>query len=344
MNGFLRHLFWQARGCVASLSDLQEAHGVLTKTTRSAKACGSSANGHALTVAELADGKVIGDLRLAATSADVAIGNVQALFGCEEPQNHYLLSRRRFRIPRRRRGTALLLGAANSDNYYHWLFDSLPRWKMLQDAGYTNYDHVLLHSQSCHFQDETLDRLNVPEAKRLRCNKNRVYQFDRLVVPAMPFPLWQVAPWTCEWVRSLFPERRGGPERIYLSRRSATRRRLVNEAELEARLEEMGVACVQPEMMSVAEQAASFSAAKWVVAPHGAGLANMVFAPIGALLVELFHPDKQNQTYRNLAAACGLRYASFVGRRTRDPGRPDDRDAEFTIEIPEVLRLLRGSE
>ena len=344
MSEFLRRLFWQPRGCVSSPLDLRSAHGVLAGRDVTAKVSGSSANGHALTVAELADGKVIGDLRLAATSADVAIGNVQALFGCEEPQNHYLLSRRRLRIPRRRRGTALLLGAANSDNYYHWLFDSLPRWKMLQDAGYTDYDHVLLHSQSCHFQDETLNRLNVPEEKRLRCNKNRVYQFDRLVVPAMPFPLWQVAPWTCEWLRSLFPERGGGPERIYLSRRRATRRRLVNEAELEARLKEMGVVCIQPEMMSVAEQAASFSAAKWVVAPHGAGLANMVFAPTGALLVELFHPDHQNQTYRNLASACGLRYASFVGRRTRDLARHDDHDAEFTIEIAKILRFLSGCE
>ena len=343
MNEFLHQLFWQSRGYVPSLLDLQAAHGVLAESEVTAKVGGASAKGHALTVVELADGKVIGDLRLAATSGDVVIGNVQALFGCTEPRHHYLLRRRRFRIRRRRRGTALLLGAANSDNYFHWLFDSLPRWKMLQDAGYADYDHVLLHSQPHHFQDETLDRLNVPTAKRLRCNKNFVYQFDRLVVPAMPFPLWQVAPWTCDWVRTLFPERGGGPERIYLSRRRATRRRLVNEAELEARLENLGFVCVRPETLSVAEQAARFSAAKQVVAPHGAGLANMVFAPPGALLVELFHPDNQNQTYRNLAAACGLRYAGVVGRRSRDLARHDDRDAEFSVEIEEILRPLRES-
>jgi len=344
MSEFLRHLFWQPRGCVSSLSDLRAAHGVLAGRDVTAKVCGASANGHTLTVTELADGKVIGDLRLVATSADVVIGNVQALFGCEEPQNHYLLGRRRFRIPQRRRGTALLLGAANSENYYAWLLESLPRWKLLRDAGYLAYDYVLLHSKAFCFQDETLDRLNVPREKRLRCNKNFVHQFDRLVVPAMPFPLRQITPWVCEWVCSLFPERSGGPERIYLSRRRAKRRRLVNEAELEARLGRMGFVCLQPELRSVAEQAALFSAAKWVVAPHGAGLANLVFAPPGALLVELFHPDNQNQTYRNLARACGLRYASLVGRRTRDLAHHDDGDAEFTIEIAEILQLLSGSE
>ena len=273
------------------------------------------------------------------------MGDVQALFGCEEkPQDHYLLHRRRFRIPQHRRGTALLLGAANSDNYYHWLLESLPRWKILQDAGYTDYDYVLLHSKPYRFQDETLDRLNVPGEKRLRCNKNFMHQFDRLVVPAMPFPLWQVTPWACEWVRALFPQRGGGPERIYLSRRDAARRRLVNEAEMEARLEKMGFVCVQPEKMSVAKQATLFSAAKWVVAPHGAGLANLVFAPSGARVVELFHPEHQTPCFKYLALARGQCYASLIGTRMRELAHYNDRDAEFTIEIAEVLRLLSGSE
>jgi capsular polysaccharide biosynthesis protein len=292
----------------------------------------------------LTEGKVIGDLRLAATWTDVVMGDVQTLFDCKEPQNHYSLHRRRFRAPQHRHGTALLLGASNSDNYYHWLLESLPRWKMLQDAGYTDYDYVLLHSKPFRFQDETLDRLNVPREKRLRCNKNFVHQFDRLVVPAMPFPLWQVTPWACEWVRSLFPGRSGGPERIYLSRRDEKRRRLVNEAELEARLKRMGFVCVQPGKMSVAGQAALFSAAKWVVAPHGAGLANLAFAPHGAKVIELFHPDNQTPCYKHLALAQGQRYASLIGTRTRELAHHDDRDAEFTIDIAEVLHLLTGNE
>jgi len=344
VNEFLRHLFWQPRGCVSSLSDLRAAHGVLAGRDVTAKVCGSSANGHSLVVVELAEGKVIGDLRLVATSADVVIGSVQALFGCEEPQNHYLLRRRRFRVPKHRRGRALLLGAANSDNYYHWLLESLPRWKMLQNAGHPDYDYVLLHSKPFCFQDETLDCLNVPREKRLRCDKNFVHQFDRLVVPAMPFPLWQVTPWACEWVRSRFPERSDGPERIYLSRRRVARRRLVNEAELEARLEGLGFVCIQPEKMSVAEQAALFSAAKWVVAPHGAGLANLVFAPQGAKVIELFHPENQTPCYKHLALARGQCYVPLVGIRTRELAHHDDRDAEFKIEIAEVLRLLNGSE
>jgi capsular polysaccharide biosynthesis protein len=334
--------FWRASGCVDSLQDLDATHGVVAKTNLTDALCGTDlrSNENPLTVVELSGGKIIGSLRLAATRDDVVIGGIQTVFGCDDPKNHYALRRRRFRIPIFRRGTALLLGTANSDNYYHWLLESTPRWKMMQAAKHLDYDHVLLHNPPANFQDEILDRLNVPATKRLRCSKNFIHQFERLVVPAMPYPLWQIPPWVCDWVRSLFPERGGGPEKIYLSRRGTQRRRLVNEAELEAALESRGFFCAQPEKLSVAGQAKLFGSAKFVVSPHGAGLANLVFTPPGALLVELFHPDNQNQTYRNLAAACGLRYAGYVGRRTRELAHHDDRRAEFEIDVTAVLQIL----
>jgi capsular polysaccharide biosynthesis protein len=324
---------------------LDESHGVLAKWNFNGEYRGNNASSHDLTVVELAEGKIVADLRLAASRCDIVAGGIQGIYGCDRPQDHYSLHRRRFRLNHHWHGTALLLGAVNSSNYYHWLLDSLPRWKMLQDAGYTHtdYDYVLLHSKPRRFQDETLNRLNVPEEKRLRCNKNFIHHFDRLVVPAMPFPLWQVTPWTCEWLSSLFPERRGGPERIYLSRRDVARRRFTNEAELEAQLEGMGFVCVQPAKMSVAEQAAALSAAKWVVAPHGAGLANLAFTPPGAKVIELVHPVNQTPCYKHLALAHGLGYTSVAGT-TRELAHHDDRDAEFTIEIAHVLRLLSENE
>jgi len=316
---------------------LDASHGVVAKRDVTAAVGGQCHERHPLAVVELARGKIIGNLRLAATADDVVIGGVQSLFGCAEPQNHYLPRRRRFRIPKFRHGTALLLGAGNSDNYYHWLLDSLPRWKMLQTAGYLDYDYVLLHDRPAKFQEELLDRLNVPPAKRLRCSKNFIHQFERLVVPAMPFPVEEVPAWACAWLRSLFPEKFSGPERIYLSRPDAGRRQLVNGSELLAALEARGFVSLQPEQLSVTEQAKLLSSAKCVVAPHGAALTNMIFAPPGALLLELFHPQHKNRCYVNLAAACGHRYASLDGHAANDVG---ERRLKYAIDISAVLETL----
>jgi capsular polysaccharide biosynthesis protein len=212
----------------------------------------------------------------------------------------------------------------------------------LQAAGCADFDFVLLHGRPGRFQDEILDLLKVPPAKRLHCSKNYVHQFERLIVPAMPFPCEEVPPdWVCTWLRSLFPPAKTGPKKIYLSRRGAPRRRLVNEAELEARLAGLGFACVQPERLSVAQQVEYFSDARYVVAPHGAALTNLVFAPSGARLLELFHPQHKNRTfYANLAAACGHRYASFDGQPTN---RADDPELEYSVDISAILEILKST-
>jgi len=329
---------WKPAGCVLSLESLEASHGVASKRDATSLV-GAQASSHPLTVVELVDGKIIGDLRMVATAGDIVVGGLQGLFGCPDPQNHYLLRRKRFRMLKRRRGTALLLGAANSDNYYHWLLDSVPRWKMLQAADWSNYDFVLLPWCSLQFQDEVLDRLNVPKTKRLRCSKNFVHQFDRLVVPAMPFPLEEVSAWACAYVRSLFLEKASGPQKVYL-RRGAGRRELLNQADLENALKTLGFVSIQPDQLSVAEQANLLSSARCVVAPHGAALTNLLFAPPGALLLELFHPRHKNRCYVNIAAACGHRYIGLDGFSKDRDGEPC---LQYTVDVANVLKTLQNA-
>ena len=67
----------------------------------------------------------------------------------------------------------------------------------------------------------------------------------------------------------------------------------------------------------------------------GAGLTNIVFAPPGAQLVELFHPDATAVFYRELAGVCGLRYTRLTGRPSGSP-----KTADFTIDLGELLDLV----
>lgn len=328
--------FWQPKGVVTSLEKLPDAHAI-SKSDVTEAVSGNKFSPHRLIVTTLAKGKVIGDLRLAATRDDAVIGGIQTVFGCDILENHYALKRRRFRLPKFRHGTALLLGAANSDNYFHWLLDSLPRWKLLQAAGWRDYDFVLLHSESRRFQEETLDWLGVPQEKRLRCSKNFVHQFEKLVVPSMPFPLEEVSAWACAWLRSLIKQKFRGPEKIFLSRRGVRARQLANEPELQSALEAHGFVAVQPEKLSVREQAEILSGARCVVAPHGAALTNLVFTPPGALLFELFHPQHKNRCYVNLAAACGHRYASLDGQATQSV---EAKQLEYKVDVAAVLKKL----
>jgi capsular polysaccharide biosynthesis protein len=330
-------VIWRPKGLVPSLEELNPTDGLLARNDVAPLIEVPGDGRHPLSVVELAEGRIVGDLRLVITRNGDAVGKLQSLTGSKDPGNHYLLRNPRFRLLRRLRGVALLLGIPESTNYYHWLLNSAPRWKLLEAAGRTKaYDYVLLNASAPAFQDQTLDRLRVPPSKRLRCSTLCLFQFERLVVPDMPLPRQKVPGWACAWVKSLFPERDpNAPKLLYVSRRAATRRRLANELELEPHLKKLGFSIVQPERLGLVEQVKLFSAAECIVAPHGAGLTNIVFAPPGAHLVELFHPDAKAVCYQELAGLCGLRYSRLTGQRSGSP-----KTADFTIDVQELLDLV----
>jgi capsular polysaccharide biosynthesis protein len=90
-----------------------------------------------------------------------------------------------------------------------------------------------------------------------------------------------------------------------------TNRRPANEAEREQLCVQRGVRPVVSERLPFREQVALFWSARTIVATHGAGLANLVFAEPGGRLLELFLPELFNECYAHVAVLRGLRYEPF---------------------------------
>lgn len=83
------------------------------------------------------------------------------------------------------------------------------------------------------------------------------------------------------------------PESIYVSRRDAKARPMLNEAELEEELKDLGVRIVVLSELSVDEQWRTFMGTKRVIGPHGAGLTNLIFLPSGSDVVEIHPPGNR---------------------------------------------------
>jgi capsular polysaccharide biosynthesis protein len=75
----------------------------------------------------------------------------------------------------------------------------------------------------------------------------------------------------------------------------------VHEPELFQQLSKRGFAMVDPGQLSVQEQIDHFAAARVVVAPHGAALANLVFCRPGVRVLELFAPGFVSGCYWSIA-------------------------------------------
>jgi len=98
------------------------------------------------------------------------------------------------------------------------------------------------------------------------------------------------------------------PQRIYISRVGAKYRQVLNEKEVIDFLQPFDFQVVLLEKMSVKEQAALFAAAKIIVAPHGAGLTNLVFCTEGTKIVEFFSPRYLRTDYWMVSQELGLEH------------------------------------
>jgi capsular polysaccharide biosynthesis protein len=136
-----------------------------------------------------------------------------------------------------------------------------------------------------------------------------------------------------DWVRSVLGvgarHAPGGASRIFVARNRANSRRLLNQDEIGALLKErFGFETIDPSSMSLQEQRIAFRGAQVIAGPHGAGLANAIFAARPRLLVELYHSTRQ-QFYGALAEVLGAGYLAVPGEsavETAGARRPDNAD------------------
>jgi capsular polysaccharide biosynthesis protein len=128
-----------------------------------------------------------------------------------------------------------------------------------------------------------------------------------------------------------------------VARRDAARRVMVNEAELADALVRLGFRVVVPSELTAREQIAAFSASRIIVAAHGAALANLVFAPPGAFVVEVASAAIMHMsTFRHLTRTLGQRLVTIVSD-DYDVTRPEPNAShlDYRVDVDEVLAALR---
>jgi capsular polysaccharide biosynthesis protein len=154
---------------------------------------------------------------------------------------------------------------------------------------------IIVPSRLHRYHEETLAAAGVTAARRASFD-DAVVEVERLFYPEMLSPTGHTSPHAIAWLRDVFaghlslalPHRR-----LYVTRRDA-RRRILNEDAVITLVGQYGFEVVCPGDLSVVEQVTHFSEASVIVGPHGAGFTNMIFAPEGATLVELFGSNYVN--------------------------------------------------
>jgi hypothetical protein len=234
-------------------------------------------------------------------------------------------------------------------NYYHWIFEAILRlWIVKEDSDnmilllpdyYKDSDFIMgslepFKLKNIYFipngKSVLLNRLCLPQLKP-KCDS---YHVDKVL---------EIRKFYLDYVRKEKGIDIDLGERIYISRRKAARKKVINEEAVELVLAKYGFLILNNEDYTFLEQVSIYSNAKYLVSIHGSGLTNMLFMKDNSSVLELIK-NKTNTLNRPSfvfwyeAATLGFRYFAQVCK----PVTADDDYffGDFLIDTSELEKNL----
>lgn len=245
----------------------------------------------------------------------------------------------------------LFLTSAGSSNYGHFLVDDLPRLKGIDTLRALHPDRkqvVVLTRQGNHIDRIRLQAIRLlagGEVEVVFLEPDKLYRFARLhyVSPVSSHPVHknpQALRWVAERATVMISDETAAdaPDRIFVRRREAAGRDLLNADVLARMLAGRGFATVYAEDYSFNEQVGLFRRAKRIVGQMGAAMTNTIFAPITARVLHLAPSGWVEPFYWDLAVACGHEYRVLYGAATDSDSAPHRRS--FTINPTPLERAV----
>ncbi|MFB0613899.1 glycosyltransferase family 61 protein [Aurantiacibacter poecillastricola] len=218
-------------------------------------------------------------------------------------------------------------------NHSHWLTAHLPKLILLRDRP--ELSDLILPSRRTDVVDASMRMLGLePEDFESFEADKPLHVDDLTLVQADRFdPLHMQA------VRTAFANEDSAPptRKVLISRANSRGRKLLNEEKLWPMLREAGFERILMEDLDFAEQVRLMQETRILMAPHGAGLTNMLFCPPGGHVVELADPGFPNPNFYALSCALDLDYW-LVPAKASKAAHPLDRDLQ--VDIGEVAKIV----
>lgn len=233
---------------------------------------------------------------------------------------------------------AVLVGDSfPSPNLCHFMLDQATRLTLYRKAGVAVETATVIGPElATPYQQAIAARFGA--VAWLGTNRHARVRVRRLHVSSSCRALQHTAHWGSEWalgaVRAAFGVDGTVPprgRRLLVSRADARYRRLANEPDVAALLAQHGFELIQPGRMGLDDQVAAFAAASHVVAVHGAALANLVFCPPGAHVLEIFPVGQGTWSYAIFTPTLRLDYATMVS---------PEAGGDVTVDLDELRRWV----
>ncbi len=292
-------------------------------------------------VAEIPLGRAVGNYATIIAPDDILLTDLSIHFGTA-PKDHPILCSPKLPSCSYIDSSVGVLAAQGQENYYHWMYDIIPRLELLKLSQSMAEQFIVNADQP--FQRESLLIMGIKDNQIIQCSKQLHVKAKTLIVPSST---GHCAKWVYDFLRSTFmplaaKKELNASRRIYISRATNKRRRVINENEVIEMLKARGFQVVTCDGLTVKEQVSLFAELEAVVSPHGAALSNIAFCSPGTKIFELFTPSYVNPCYWAISAQAELSYYYLLGkgRRPKEFYDPHHLFSDIVVDIDELSQLL----
>jgi len=193
----------------------------------------------------------------------------------------------------KQKGIIANLGYCDTNGYFHWLIDVLPRLDLIEKSGLKPEKYLINYNSNIKFQKETLDLLGINQDQIINMNRKTHLKCEKVILPSLSGGIGYITEQKIQFLREKFLKQKNNsllttPKRIYISREKAPKRKILNEKDFLPFIENKGFKKIYLEDFSFSEQVQLFNQAEVIISPHGAGLTNLIFCNSETKVLELF--------------------------------------------------------
>lgn len=205
----------------------------------------------------------------------------------------------------------LTQGASGHKNYFHWLYDILPKINIcFKNYNSKEIDYFYI-SKLEKYQKSTLQILGYDNFKIIDSNKNRHIQANEVICSEHPWykkgfilkEAKKLPAWIVNWINDSFinhGKQFNCNEKIFIDRSESafSHCQFVNNKEIINFLENEGFTSYKVGQLSFQEQVYLFSNAKMIIGAQGAAFANLAFCKKNTKILEIKpkkHPNFVDQ-------------------------------------------------
>lgn len=220
-----------------------------------------------------------------------------------------------------------------NNNYFHWLMSVMSRIGLLYETDtFKNGEVFIVNSNHHAYEQEGYSLLGIK--KTIPCF-NMWWKCRNLTIPSPVIDDATISPRGCKFLKETLTKLTGEykgdkfPKRIYIGRKNG--RSVTNQEEVCQYLSVFGFQKIFCEDYSFSDQVRMFSNAEYIVSPHGAGLANIIFCKSETKVLEILSPIYINSCFRRIAAYSNLDYRFMLG--DGDISLIEHRDSDITVNL-----------